>query len=223
MKRTPRKKFEPGLLWISRTVIVGFAVTRISLWLVWGSPGAEIFVPVYITGTVVILLLLSSHRLFAQMKQWRIPVAAASYMILILSVLWLEILLNLQSNRPSGQIIDTLRAYLIYHGTVVVVIVSTQYSIRGLLICLISLFIPHLILTALLPDSAVTLRKFLWVDTGGSVVFLFGIGYIITMISSTQRAVQAELNQKNIQLSDYAATAERLAVSHERNRIAREL
>jgi signal transduction histidine kinase len=55
-----------------------------------------------------------------------------------------------------------------------------------------------------------------------TVVFLF-TGYIVTRLMAAQRAQRQELADANQQLVRYAATAEQLAVSRERNRLAREL
>jgi signal transduction histidine kinase len=55
-----------------------------------------------------------------------------------------------------------------------------------------------------------------------TVIFLF-TGYVITRLMAAQRAQRRELAEANQQLMRYAATAEQLAVSRERNRLAREL
>ncbi len=54
--------------------------------------------------------------------------------------------------------------------------------------------------------------------------FAFGIvGMIVCRLMALQRAQRRELIRANIQLSQHAATMEQLAVSRERNRLAREL
>jgi len=55
-----------------------------------------------------------------------------------------------------------------------------------------------------------------------TLVFLF-VGYIIGKLFTDQRQQNERLNQANLQLTSYAATLEQLAVSRERNRLAREL
>jgi signal transduction histidine kinase len=55
-----------------------------------------------------------------------------------------------------------------------------------------------------------------------TIIFLF-TGYVLTRLMSAQRAQRSKLAEANHQLVHYAATAEQLAVSRERNRLAREL
>lgn len=64
----------------------------------------------------------------------------------------------------------------------------------------------------------------LTVQHAGLRWFLFTLtGLIIVRIASAQREQRRELAQKNRQLANYATTLEQLAVSRERNRLAREL
>jgi signal transduction histidine kinase len=53
-------------------------------------------------------------------------------------------------------------------------------------------------------------------------VYLF-VGYIVSKLVAAQRAQRQELADANRKLVDYALTVERLSVSRERNRLAREL
>ena len=55
-----------------------------------------------------------------------------------------------------------------------------------------------------------------------TVVFL-AVGYFISWLMTRLRAQQQSLEQVNLQLSHYASTLENLAISRERNRMAREL
>ncbi len=55
------------------------------------------------------------------------------------------------------------------------------------------------------------------------VVILLAAGYIITRLMTAQRTQRDQLERANTRLANFAAAAERLAISHERNRIAREL
>ncbi len=55
-----------------------------------------------------------------------------------------------------------------------------------------------------------------------TVTFL-SVGFIVTRLMHTQREQKAALRHANLQLTHYATTLEQLAVSRERNRLAREL
>ena len=54
------------------------------------------------------------------------------------------------------------------------------------------------------------------------VIFII-IGFMITRLMKTQREQRAALLQSNVKLTHYATTLEQLAISQERNRLAREL
>lgn len=71
------------------------------------------------------------------------------------------------------------------------------------------------------PDSAAT-QAALFVTLVRSVSFLV-VGYFISQLMQQIRFQQDELAQKNTRLTDYADTLERLTISRERNRLAREL
>ena len=58
--------------------------------------------------------------------------------------------------------------------------------------------------------------------TTRSLIYLL-IGYVVTRFSSAQRSIRQDLAGKNAQLVDFAATREQLAITRERNRMAREL
>jgi signal transduction histidine kinase len=55
-----------------------------------------------------------------------------------------------------------------------------------------------------------------------NVLYLL-VGYLVARLVAAQRAQRDKLAQANAQLALYATTVERLSVSHERNRMAREL
>ena len=55
-----------------------------------------------------------------------------------------------------------------------------------------------------------------------SMTFLL-LGYVVTRLVKAQRSQRQELAQTNRQLIQHAATVEQLAISHERNRLSREL
>ena len=59
--------------------------------------------------------------------------------------------------------------------------------------------------------------------TMGRLLLYLVVGFVITRMVSAQREQRQKLADANERLVAYAATAEQLAVSHERNRLAREL
>ena len=72
------------------------------------------------------------------------------------------------------------------------------------------------------PWRTVQLISTIGVLIGRSIVFML-IGYIITHLMEEQREQRRRLAEANTKLVQYAATLEELAVTRERNRLAREL
>lgn len=72
------------------------------------------------------------------------------------------------------------------------------------------------------PDEASALHAAQFITLLRAASFLV-VGYFISRLMGKLRAQQAALAQTNRQLTNYADTLERLAVSQERNRLAREL
>jgi signal transduction histidine kinase len=62
-----------------------------------------------------------------------------------------------------------------------------------------------------------------WASLAGRAAILVLIGHIVTTLMEKQREQRQQLREANRQLVRYASTLEQLAVSRERNRLAREL
>ncbi len=113
--------------------------------------------------------------------------------------------------------------YLLVSLLVPLVLIAWQYSFRAVIRFSISFFF----ITLLLPVWIFGLRDPKWLDVidlslSSSVTFVL-VGYIITKLVNAQREKQQALTRVNKQLLDHAATVEQLAISHERNRLARDL
>jgi signal transduction histidine kinase len=101
-------------------------------------------------------------------------------------------------------------------------LVAVQYRSRTVLL--------YSLVTALVPlciaigfgtgDDHINLHG---THAAGRAFFFALSGLIVVRISNAQRRTRLELAQKNLQLLNYATTLERLTVSRERNRLAREL
>jgi signal transduction histidine kinase len=102
-------------------------------------------------------------------------------------------------------------------------LVSTQYGMKTMLAFTVGTsLLPWLLALPLEAAGAAPAEA----AAGHSVIrlFLFGVvGFVIVRLTSAQRRQRDELAQKNAQLSHYAGTLEQLAITRERNRMAREL
>lgn len=102
-----------------------------------------------------------------------------------------------------------------------VVIVAWQYDMRRVLWYVLLLAVAKLF--ALGP----LLGPLPWPPLAFQVVIHTSIylmvGFVITRMMAAQRAQRRALHEANVQITQYAAAQQQLAISHERNRMAREL
>lgn len=103
------------------------------------------------------------------------------------------------------------------------VLVAWRYGVRGALVFIAGTSVFELALAIPIAARGGTA----WVETFGAVVVrdivYVLVGYLVARLSAVAREQREALAEKNAQLAHYATTVERLTVSHERNRMAREL
>jgi len=102
-------------------------------------------------------------------------------------------------------------------------LVSSQYSLRVMFAFCFGTALLEVALSAILdvlggPRLAMIVEEILI-----RLMLFVVVGSVVVSLSRAQRLQREALAQKNAQLSHYAATLEQLAVSRERNRMAREL
>ena len=220
------RAIEPGLLRLFR-YYCGFAIgyffgnflysaltTHI-----WVTPTSLLFL---INAFIFILLLiyLLSGWLEKRLKNLYLPVAilaAAMGPIYTSILLW-----PLQVQNPVTDII--YRSWMLFPILIVpIVLVAWQYSFNVMIVLvIISAFydLPFIVIN--LGKINLEAIPFLGVPILRSIA-LGTVGTIVNMLMHTQRSQKQELIEANIRLSEHAQTLEQLAVSRERNRLAREL
>jgi signal transduction histidine kinase len=102
-------------------------------------------------------------------------------------------------------------------------LISTQYSLRVLFCFTLGITALAMVQVSLLASSDLLTMLVTFVQVVARFFFLSFSGMVIVFLSAEKRKQQFDLKQKNERLSHYAVTLEQLAVSRERNRIAREL
>lgn len=106
---------------------------------------------------------------------------------------------------------------------VTVVLIAWQYSFTAVLIFTISVAILE-VGTVYSVVGKIDVQTLPIVGLPLLRAFAFGlIGQIVSRMVTIQRAQRRELIRANVRLSQHAATLEQLTLSHERNRLAREL
>ncbi len=127
----------------------------------------------------------------------------------------------LRGGSPNGPLINSAALYLWL--ILPLVLVSTQYGMRSMLLFTGGTSFLSLLLAyggrqylGITPDAALG-NAFVRL-----IIFSF-VGFIVTRLSQSQRALRQELVAKNQQIAEYASRLEELAIVRERNRMAREL
>lgn len=102
-------------------------------------------------------------------------------------------------------------------------VISWQYNFRAVMLFLAVVGLLDFVLVILvLGYTDMTAAEYGETVLYDMVAFL-AVGYIISRVMKGQRTQRQSLRQANTELAHYAATLERLTVSQERNRMAREL
>lgn len=167
--------------------------------------------------------LVMANRSRAVLGDWFLPIALGWFLVASFAEQAIILLtLPLQAQERIGR--DGLPGIGIEAILLVVpVILATwQYGRRGLLVTLATLSVGMLLLTPLVSlDPAV--RATYLIASLGRLTMIALLSYVVLQLVNGLRAEHQELAAANRQLAQRAATAEQLAESRERNRLAREL
>ncbi len=204
---------EPGLMYLLQFWIIAAEVV---LWLVSTHMFPWYYVKPFVS--LVILIYLNIARLRQYFGRWYLPIALGAYSVMVVASWWLNILHNIQ----IGKSIET-DINLFYQLTIVVFVLGVQFGWRMVASYGVIFFAVIWLLAGQLPDNLSGVMNSIRIESLWFSLLINSIGVFIAYTMSKQREIQEELNRKNIQLSKYATTVERLAISHERNRMAREL
>lgn len=219
------RRIEPGLLIIFRyycAVAVAYFAAIITIPLSRGDFSVPLEHWAWLNMVLYGFLFgyLSWPWLHTKMGRWYLPVA------LMLSVA-VPLLGNLfEYFAPSDRtfVILVLRSWLLFPILIVPsVLIAWQYGFKWVLVLIILSTIVDEIL--LLPAvSRWNMDTFIILGQPIIRAFSFGVlGHIVSHLLEIQRFQQRALLKANMEISKYSQTLEQLAVSRERNRIAREL
>lgn len=103
-----------------------------------------------------------------------------------------------------------------------VVIIAWQYDMRRVLWYVLLLTAAELFALSPLLLSSLPRPPLVFQVTIHATIYAM-VGFVITRMMAAQRAQRRALHAANVQITQYAAAQQQLAVSHERNRMAREL
>jgi len=216
---------EPGLLDTFRSLnrVQGvILLAALGLQLLDPQGAFPLFAGLYLGCTVLLAILLrfgsrarAPGRLFAALA---LAVAALSPGLCHAAAILLRLLSGHSGAEaaldPGGLILWLLPTLLL---------VSSQYPFRIVLLFTLGTAGLDVLFAAILQLLGGALLQGTLEQALARVLIYLIIGYVVTRFSTTQRRIRRNLAEKNAQLVDFAATREQLAVTRERNRMAREL
>ena len=243
MTHTKYDHIEPGMLTLFRLAYIIWLLVVITGWIVWFFSWGDVPFLDRVSGSVNVVLLLAylfSGRLQRRLGRWYLPLgllvaSVGAVTVAALHSAW-AIYIDVSPEQLTGW---AFMPQLL----ILVVIVSVQYGFRGALIYVMSMAalqaavmftvvsyaIPSAFMTSVnnvLPVRLVTTASPFDIVTVMIVFELIGfpiIAVAVVGLTGGQKKERRALTAKNIKLTQYATTIERLAISQERNRLAREL
>ena len=184
----------------------------------------------FLVAEAITLLLLALPGLAARLGRWFLPVTLFFCTLDPVGTVIAHVSLYATDAAP-GSIPLELPVFglqsiwpLTFFLTIPLIVVAWQYTFRWVLVFAGALLGIDLLLAIYLGQvgSADAAWALLQLAFGRTVVFLAN-GYLVSRLVAGQRQQRAALAAANRQLVQYALTQEQLAVSRERNRLAREL
>ena len=216
-------KFEPGLLQLFRLYVSArfalYALGVCSRTLITANPSPHRYPIFGFTESLFLLLYLAWPWLRGRVYlPLALTVASAGPIIESAGTVALRLRAGLSRDEASPEVLLLLLVLF-----VPLVLTAWQYRFRGVLLFCAGTTIFELVLfVPLAVRGGPYVPRILGVLFVRDSVYLV-VGYLVARLNAAQRAYRAELTAANAQLARYAATTERLTVSQERNRMAREL
>lgn len=213
---------EPGLLRVFRLFIVsrmGVILLGAVVFLEMIGPdpaGLAALAACFLADLVFLLVMLCWSWLQQQLGRWHLRMALVIVTLMqIVEIRYFADVYGVQ--RPWG-------FWLIFPFlSVPLILTAWQYSYRQVALFSLGVMLVELLITpSSSPWRTEQLSSSLGVLMGRSIVFML-IGYIITHLMEEQREQRRRLAEANAKLIEYAAALEDLAITRERNRLAREL
>lgn len=175
--------------------------------------------------TVALLFYLTWHPLQRKLGRWYLPLALLIATLLPMIPRMRRLLGEFHQDAwflTDEQIVSS-GWRLLLTLLVPLVFVAWQYRFRWVLVYSLSVTMLNLITAIFGFERGSTLwSELIDQSLSGGITFLI-IGYVITQLVRAQQEKQQALADANAQLVNYASTMEQLAVSRERNRLARDL
>jgi len=201
--------------------VVYFTLVAVYYLIETGEAGTknQIFSSINAVTNLFLIGYLSLPWLHRKLKNWYLPIP----LVLTTVIPVISNMIYLAGTEVDYQTLIITRSWLLLPILVVpLVLIAWQYQYRYVIV-----FIAFITVCNLIPFSVLEWTGFETLQVLGIplvVAFAFGtVGLIVNRLVRSQRQQRSELIQANLKLAEHAITLEELAISRERNRLAREL
>lgn len=226
LTKTSRRPIEAGLLRVFRyfaTMAVAYFAVNL---LYYSAMAGDVLVARLVSvqlglmGYLVLLVFLSWPGLELRLKEMFLPIALSiATVVPILSMIVFRLVIPTKPTTPEEMGLWPVFPVLF----IPLILIAWQYNFRSVLILTIATALVDLMLI-LVSLGQISLDTIPAISSVFIRAIALGVvGQIVSLLMDTQREQRHDLISANIRLSQHAATLEDLAVSQERNRLAREL
>ncbi len=174
----------------------------------------------FITYTFIFIYL-TIPRLEERLKSWFLPPVLAAASLIPIAIINAKYRALLNAGIPINTLDDTMTVTILLIFPLITTAWNYRYPIVFLFFVVLGLLDPLLIF---LVNGGITEEIFGAFNASLiRIPALAAVGFMITELRNHQRQEQKMLEEANRKLQEYAHASERLAVSRERNRIARDM
>lgn len=217
------QNIEPGLLSIFRlnewilTLFIGIGL----IGAIFGWKSFRLWELIAVIGGVVLLAYLYSDVLYRRLRGWYLPIAL---MITTVGAILVQHLALLQFSEQSisNVMSQNMELGVFFAIFIPMIIVTVQYGYRAMLGFTIGSIVLQLLSTTFFITDQVAMVV-VWEDAFMRAVIYPIIAFLVSRIVAGQKKDRQALTEQNSHLTRYASTVEQLAISQERNRMARDL
>ncbi len=231
-------RIEPGLLVLFRLTI-GFWLALYTLGVIRRfalvhNPAESLSPWVHFNALIALFLLLylNSSWLRSRLGWWYLPIGLIITSMGPITVAWLDIVWYINHAASLELTIGFKRIInnLFFPLFISLIFIAVQYGFKAVLTYTLATAVLQLVPIGLIffigGQEFVSDKMQLNIHLKSIIerVFLFTVtGFLVVRVLRGQKTDRQALGERNVELARYATTVERLSVSHERNRMAREL
>lgn len=215
-------EIEPGLLPLFR-LFIGLQLGLISIMLFASHAHWNVHTPAMLCGPPGILAVTAIYLFMPglpkRLGRWYLPIGLLGSVVLPVASFY-------AMARASGDLGGSVRedsTWKLLFLLFPLLLVSWQYRFRWVVASSIGVSLADILLMATGFSHDELIAASYGRDVFVRLMIFLIVGYIVTRLVEAQRKQRLALVEANVRMAHYAATQEQLAVSQERNRLAREL